>query len=175
MRSHNPTTWDSYLKTLQSASNSLNVSKVFTSNNGTTFFNSFRGSKIEEGVSPNFKSNDHSELSISQVQEKYSGTYTVQGCIKWLGESENHRTRYDKTKKLRESILYDGSNRVLLTIWESLLKMNLKELKQWYTFTDVNVKNYFDRILRTTIHTNESETETDAPLLHWSRVDVKTT
>ena len=53
--------------------------------------------------------------------------------------------------------------------------MNLKELKQWYTFTDVNVKNYFDRILRTTIHTNESETETDAPLLDWSRVDVKTT
>ena len=53
--------------------------------------------------------------------------------------------------------------------------MNLKELKQWYTFTDVNVKNYFDRILRTTIHTNESETETDALLLDWSRVDVKAT
>ena len=45
--------------------------------------------------------------------------------------------------------------------------MNLKELTQWYTFTDVNVKNYFGRKLRTTIHTIVSEIETDAPLPDW--------
>ena len=53
--------------------------------------------------------------------------------------------------------------------------MNVKELTLWYTFTDVNVKNYFGCKLPTTIQTNVSvsEIETDSTLLGWSRIDVK--
>ena len=65
------------------------------------------------------------------------------------------------------------SNHILLTIWESLLKKNLRELTQWHTFTNVNAKNYLDGRLAITTHTNVSEIETDAPLLDWPRVDVK--
>ena len=128
MKLCNPTIKESYSKTLQiqSASISLEVSKVFVPNNGTNFF---IGSKIEENVSLNFKSNDNSELRIAQVREK------DQGCIKRSRESENHQTRYSETKKLRERFLYDGPNHILLTIWKSLLKMKIKELTQWYTTT----------------------------------------
>ena len=53
--------------------------------------------------------------------------------------------------------------------------MNVKELTLWYTFTDVNVKNYFGCKLPTMIQTNVSvsEIETDSTLLGWSRIDVK--
>ena len=53
------------------------------------------------------KSNVLFELQIAQVQEKDCETYTVQG-IKWLGESENHQTRYFEKIKQREIILCDG-------------------------------------------------------------------
>ena len=81
------------------------------------FFNTFRGSQIEEGLSLNFKSDDYSELSIAQVREKVSETCTLQRCIKQLGESENHQTRYDEAKKVRENVLSDVSNHILLAIW----------------------------------------------------------
>ena len=56
------------------------------------------------------------------------------------------------------------SNHTLLTIWESLLRMNLQELTQWFTLTDVSVKNYFDCKLTTKDHINVSETEIAALL-----------
>ena len=119
----------------------LKVSKVITNNNGIVFFNTFRGSKIQECASLNFKLNDHADLSIVQVQENDSGAYEVQGCMKWLEGSENLQTRYGETKKLRESILYDWSNHILLTIWEKLLKMNLKESTHWCLKTSTSKIN----------------------------------
>ena len=56
---------DSYLNTLQSSSIPLKVSKPFDINNGTNFFYTFRSSKIEIGISLNFKSNNKLELSIN--------------------------------------------------------------------------------------------------------------
>ena len=79
-------------------------------------------------------------------------------------ESQNYQTRYGETKKVQESTLYDGYNHTLLTILESLLKMNPKELTQCYTFTDISLKNYFGLKLITSIHTNVSEIETDTPV-----------
>ena len=64
-RSHNPTIKDSYLNTLQSSSIPLKVSKPFDINNGTNFFYTFRSSKIEIGISLNFKSNNKLQLSIN--------------------------------------------------------------------------------------------------------------
>ena len=60
-----------------------------------------------------------------------------------------------------------------LTLRDSLLKTNLKELTLWYTFTEVKIKNYFECELTFTIHTNVRKTETDAPLPDCLRVDVK--
>ena len=60
-----------------------------------------------------------------------------------------------------------------MTIWGSLLKMNLKKLTQLYTIANVNGKNYFGLKLTATIHINVSEIGTDKPLPDWSREDVK--
>ena len=65
IRSDNPTIKDSYLDTLNSSSIPLKVSKVFNTNNGTSFFYTFRGSKIDTAISLNFKSNNKLELSIN--------------------------------------------------------------------------------------------------------------
>ena len=55
--------------------------------------------------------------------------------MKWLGESENHHTRHGETKKVRESLLRDRTNHILLPISESLLKVNLKKLTRLQTST----------------------------------------
>ena len=65
IRSHNPTNKGCYLDTLQSSSIPLKVSKPFDTNNGIHFFYTFRSSKIETGISLNFKSNSKLELSIN--------------------------------------------------------------------------------------------------------------
>ena len=65
IRSDNPNIKNSYLDTLQSSSIPLKVSKVFDTNNGTSFFYTFRGSKIDIAISLNFKSNNKLELSIN--------------------------------------------------------------------------------------------------------------
>lgn len=66
------TVMESPLKTLQTSSFPLKALNICVNNNRTTFFNTFRRSKIEEGVSLSFKSTDPLNLSISYAQEKLS-------------------------------------------------------------------------------------------------------
>ena len=66
------TVMESPLKTLQTSSFPLKALNICVNNNRTTFFNTFRRSKIEEGVSLSFKSTDLLNLSISYAQEKLS-------------------------------------------------------------------------------------------------------
>ena len=66
---------ESPLKTLQTSSFPLKALNVCVNNNRTTFFNTFRRSKIEEGVSLSFKSTDPLNLWISYAQEKLSSAW----------------------------------------------------------------------------------------------------
>ena len=69
------TVMESPLKTLQTSSFPLKALNICVNNNRTTFFNTFRRSKIEEGVSLSFKSTDPLNLSISYAQEKLSSAW----------------------------------------------------------------------------------------------------
>lgn len=148
MKSQNPTIKEDYVKTLQAGSMPIKMKKVYVTSNGTVFFNTFRGNRIEEEVSVGFKSTEHTKLSIQQIKDKGNGTFTVYGCIKWFGETEIHETKPGEIKQLRECVIYDGVSHMIMTIREDLLKQNLKEM---------SLKNYFGLKLSNTTLTKAEE------------------
>ncbi len=70
MKSHNPAINEDSLKSLQIGAIPSKFCKVFTTSGGTNFFNAFRGSRIEEGVSVPFKVNDNLEHKIKELKKK---------------------------------------------------------------------------------------------------------
>jgi len=62
------------LKTLQTGFIPVTLMKVDCTSNGMHFFNSFRGSRIEEGVSLTFTKDCTTVLSIPEVKTKDAGT-----------------------------------------------------------------------------------------------------
>ena len=106
------------------------------------FFNTLRGSRIEEGVSVSFKAEDQILLTISQLKDKLSGTFNVAGCIKWFSE-EKTNNKFGVEKRLRECILFDGEDHIILTMWPDLLnqKYNCQHKKLFWSQINNNTYN----------------------------------
>ena len=166
MKIQNPGITEEHLKALQSGAVPVKISKVYKTTSGSVFFNSFRGSMIEENATVNFKLNDNACLLLKDIKTRVSGTFTVKGCIKWLTE-ENVKD----TKRLREAIFYDGTGDIKLTLWGTLLDIDIEEQIQWYQLTEVNLRSYFGVNLSTSFNTTLSKCEGES--LDWGKVDVE--
>ena len=97
MKSQNPGITEEYLRSLQTGAIPIKISKMYATSTGSIFYNSFRGSSIDENVPVNFKINDNMKLTINQIKCPSSGTFTVSGFIKWVTDMQQR-----ENKKLRK-------------------------------------------------------------------------
>lgn len=171
MKAYNPTIHEDYLKNLKAGAVPVKFKNVSITNNGTCFFNTFRGSTIEEGVVVDFKADENCSLTINELKTKANGTFTISVTMKWFGELEKHETRNGTMKNLRECIVYDGTDDIMLTIWGDLLDLQFIERSQWYIFENVNLKHYFGLKLATTPMTTAKECE-PVREIDWNDVDI---
>ena len=136
MKLQNPGITDEHLRSLQTGAIRIKISKMYATSTGSIFFNSSRGSSIDENVPVNFKINYNMKLTIKQIKCRSSGTFTVSGSIKCITDIQQR-----ENKKLREAIIYDGTDHIKITLWEDQLDKPFKKKAQWYVVTDVNVRN----------------------------------
>ena len=85
-----------------------------------------------------------------KLSKQGAGTFDVTACMKWL--SEKIEVESTNVNYLRECVLFDGTDHILLTIWGDLI--NTVQENTWYLWQQVNVKNYFGLKLSTTKKTN---------------------
>ena len=111
MKSQNPGITEEYLRSLQTGAKPVKISKMYAISTGSFFYNSFRGSSNDENVPVNFKINDNIKLTIKQIKCRSSGTFTVSGSIKWITDMQQR-----ENKKLREAIIFDGTDHIKITL-----------------------------------------------------------
>lgn len=170
MKKHNPTISEQQLHSYKASGTPLKFTKV-TISNGSNFFNTYRGSKIEVLVSLPFNVTDTVHTSIIDVKSKTTGSYTVSGCLKWLDDSEKVIVNRNVEKRIRSAVLFDGTDHIRLTMWEDLLDQEFTEFTNWYTFTEVTLKDYFGLKLSTSTFTRLLPSDkTEA--LDWSIIDL---
>ena len=78
-------------------------------------------------------------MSIKNIKSKNTGSFDVQGAIKWLFQDEEVDSHGDQ-KSLREAILYDKNDHVAITMWENLLKEISEETM--YLFQNIFKKTF---------------------------------
>ena len=135
MKKHNPTISEQQLHSYISSGTPLKFTNVNISN-GSNFFNTYTGSKIEVSASLPFNVTDTVHTSIIDVKSKTTGSYTVSGCLKWLDDSEKVIVNHNE-KKIRSAVLFDGTDHKRLTMWEDFLYQEFTEFTNWYIFADM--------------------------------------
>ena len=93
MKSQNPEITEEYLRPLQTGAIPIKISKMYATSTGSIFYNSFRGSSVDENVPVNFKINDKMKLTIKQIKCWPSKTFTVSGSIKWITDMQQRKTK----------------------------------------------------------------------------------
>ena len=142
-----------------------NVTKVAS---GTLFFNSNRGSRIEDASAVTFKNTPLEDLKLIDIKDEFSGTFTVKGCIKWLKEATKP---IPSAGLVRDAMLADGTHHIPISIWKDTI--DLAEEGKYYKFTNVAAKYFFGQKLYTTDSTEAIVLEEgDAPTINWEAIDL---
>ena len=65
----------------------VTLKKISATVNGAKFYNSYRGSLIEDApYNITFKMDENPSLDIRDLKNKEQGEYIVKGCIRWMWE-----------------------------------------------------------------------------------------
>ena len=147
LKNNNRTITDSYLNNLKQAGEPLAIKKLNRGTKGVLFFNTSRGSKIQPSNNVSFVINNNSVTKINCIKSELSGEFDVIGRIGWL-EGKRVVQSGNETKVLRDAVLFDESDNILITIWENLLET--VDESHCYCFHGVVLKNYFGLKLSTT-------------------------
>ena len=151
------------LNDYKKASQPVAFVKLSPSTNGIFFFNSFRGSRIENSTEVCFAFNAACPMSIQDISKQTVGTFDVLGCVKWLNDIAVVETSNGEIE-LREAILYDHTGHIKFTVWNNLIA-SIKETT-WYNFTNLNIKLYYGCKLSTTKSTQVTIDNNDSlPIL----------
>ena len=142
-----------------------NVTKVAS---GTLFFNSNRGSRIEDVSAVTFKNTPLKDLKLIDIKDKFSGTFTVKGCIKWLKEATQPSP---SAGLVRDAMLADGTHHIPISILKDTI--DLAEEGKYYKFINVAAKYFFGQKLYITDSTEVIILEEgDAPTINWEAIDL---
>jgi len=118
MKSSNKTITDGYLADFKHSREALSIIKLSSSQNGTYFFNSYRGSKILPCNDVSFCIAETTFINITELKNRLAGTFV--GCIRWLYE-EREVGSAENTSFLREGMLFDNHGNIVITVWGDLI------------------------------------------------------
>ena len=170
MKNSNNNITASYLSNLKEAGAPMAFTLLSSSSNGIHFFNSYRGSRIQPSTEVNFSCDNNEKVSIDVIKQHTTGSFDVSGCMKWLSDIKAVTTQEEKTKHLREAVLYDETGDMPLTLWEEHFE-KIKEFK-WYHFTRLNLKNFYGLKLSSSKSTSITEEDGDTPIPQLDKEEV---
>ena len=75
------------------------MSNLSQTDNGLIFFNTFRGSKLQEASTMSFQASELSDIKLSHLKGEKNGTFTVKGKVKWV-DAVKQREVNDKRELL---------------------------------------------------------------------------
>eukprot|EP00794_Sanderia_malayensis_P013403 gene13403-14779_t len=142
----------------QASAQPITLKNIEKTDSGTSFFNSFKGSCIENCMDViSFKMDDIHFVNLSELNSEASGSFNIRGNLHWTKEPVEIQVRkkpYSSgatmPKLVREGIIADITAHYPISIWSD--HVNLPD-DTWYTLTDVVIKNYQGKKLQTTPRT----------------------
>ena len=150
LKQANQTIKEAYLKSLRQEGEPVKLKSLSNTQNGMFFFNTSRRITIERNNSLNFSFDNKHFQNMSYIKTQKTGIFDILATVKWL----HNVKQIDLTKvkwRLRESVLYDESGSILLTVWGDLID-SIQECKT-YEFHNLSLKNFFGLKLSTTTST----------------------
>ena len=117
-----------FLNNIKHAGSPVTVIKLSPTPKGIFFYNSSRSSTFVTSPAPNVKLNFDSNviMSVKNIKSKNTGSFGLSGSITRLFPAEEMGS-HEEQKSLREAILYDENDHVVITIWENLLQESSEE------------------------------------------------
>ena len=144
---------------------------------GINFLNSNRGSRIEDIPSVPFMNIPTDELDLIDIKDKFSGDFTVKGCIKWVKDVaevpvNNHsETKAGHARFVRDAIRSDGTFHLPISIWGDTI--NEINKFHYYKLTHMGAKHYFGQNLYTKKETTVTPlNDLDIPVINWDNIDL---
>ena len=106
-----------YLNEMKSTETPLVFTKLSPGWNEISFFNTYKGSAVLNSSEVTFMFNPTEKMTLSEIKKQSSGTFDVVGCIQYLDTvKEINQTK----QKIREAIVYDGTDHMPITLWNDL-------------------------------------------------------
>lgn len=140
MHNSNPGITVNYIKELKLSGSPYHFSNLSPSASEIYFFSSFRNSRISISNEVDFQFFIKDKIEIKDVKLQTAGCFDILACITWLSEKTTPPSNSINT--LREAVAYDHTGNIPLTVWGNQID-EIGEDK-WYTFTQLNLKNYFE-------------------------------
>ena len=143
MKKQNPTIKLLLFKEKMDASQPIKLSNLIEVDTGAIFFNSNRGSRVEDVFAVPFMDTPVDDLKLIDIKGKFSGTFNLKGYIRWLKEP----VQTSSGKLVRDAMLADNTFNVPISVWGDIISEIQEE--NYYKLTNVGAKNYFGQKLFT--------------------------
>ena len=167
MQKQNPTIKLQLFKEKMDASQPIKLSNLTEVNTGAIFFNSNRGSCVEDVFAVLFMNTPVDDLKLIDIKGKFSGTFNLKGCIRWLKEP----VQTSSGKLVRDAMLADNTFNVPISVWGDTISEIQEE--NYYKLTNVGAKNYFGQKLFTKDETKVIPlNEESSPQIQWEEIDM---
>ena len=133
-----------FLNNIKQAGSPVTVIKLSPTPKGIFFYNSLRVRTFVTSTAPNVNFTVDSDVIMSI---RNTSSFDVRSAIKWLFRAEEVDS-HGEQKSLREAILYDENDHVVITIWENLLEEISEETMS--LFQNIFLKDFYELKLTTT-------------------------
>ena len=143
MKAANQYITDAYINSFKQAGKPLTLKNLNRGSiNGIFFYNSSRGSKFQNSNKVDFVYNADHVSKIELIKQQTAGEFNFVACIKWLDKKQPVGSKF-----LREGVIYDKNDHMIITVWEDLLDKIQEEC--CYHFYNIQLKDYFGLKLTT--------------------------
>ena len=123
MTKQNPAIKRNLFQQKKDASQPVKMTQLTKTETGIVFFNSNCGSRIEDIPSVPFMNTPIDELNLIDIKDKFSGDFTIKGCIRWVKDVaevpvNNHsETKAGNARFVRDAIISDGTFHLPISVW----------------------------------------------------------
>ena len=175
MTKQNPAIKRNLFQQKKDASQPVKMTQLTKTETGIIFFNSNQGSRIKDIPSVPFMNTPIDELNLIDIKDKFSGDFTIKGCIRCVKDVaevpvNNHsETKAGNARFVRDAIISDGIFHLPISVWGDTI--NQINESQCYKLTHTGAKHYFGQKLYTKKETTPL-IDLDIPVINSDNIDL---
>ena len=94
----------------------VTLTSVGTGSNGLRFFNSNRGSTMEDAAATDFRPGQLQHSQLLDLQDVTNGTFTIRGKLKWIKEQELIERKNGTHTVVRDAVIAGGTHSIEISI-----------------------------------------------------------